>query len=118
MKGLSVSVEVAGEVATEYDNPDDGEPNASGVSTKTYYIESKSGAAFAVVARIDTNQKMRPVHDVLAVTLYVDGQLVASPIINKDSFMYQSCAYKIDSAHKRELIQGPYHQRTFVFAPL
>ncbi|KFA74643.1 hypothetical protein S40288_03195 [Stachybotrys chartarum IBT 40288] len=118
IEGLSVSVEVAGQVATEHDDPDDGEPNASGVPTKTCYIESKSGAAFAVVARIDTTHKIRLVHDALAVTLYIDGQLVASPVISKDSFMYQSCAHKIDSAHKRELIQERYHQRTFVLAPL
>lgn len=59
--GLEVTIEVAGEPAQEYPDPDhDIDDNESPTNTHGCYIESRAGAEYCIVGRLQPGKKQSP----------------------------------------------------------
>ncbi|KAF5610383.1 uncharacterized protein FSUBG_3299 [Fusarium subglutinans] len=77
---ITARVRVAGELATEYDPLDDHEPvinldkKGSKIPTRNCYIESKSGAEFAIEITVSDKYQPPKSHDTLITEVYIDGQ--------------------------------------------
>ncbi|QPC75473.1 hypothetical protein HYE68_006225 [Fusarium pseudograminearum] len=77
---VTARIRVAGELATEYDVPDDVKmiaPNAEAVATpsKHCYIECKSGAEFAIDFTVSPGFKFFGKNDIIRVNTFIDGAL-------------------------------------------
>ncbi|KAF5598167.1 hypothetical protein FPCIR_3283 [Fusarium pseudocircinatum] len=77
---VTARVRVAGELATEYDPLDDQEPvinldkKGKKIPTRNCYIESKSGAEFAIELTVSDKYQPLNSHDTLITQVYIDGQ--------------------------------------------
>lgn len=84
LKGLTVSIEVNGKSLHEYRDHDVQEVLLDSISK---YIESASGAAFAI--RVSVPQDFSFTSDALGVFLYLDGSYIESGIFEKGSHDYR-----------------------------
>lgn len=74
--GLSVNVKVAGQVATEYNDPHEHEVENDQYPVSRCYIESKSAAQFGIETTIEYRYLFPLGLDTLLMYVYIDGAYV------------------------------------------
>ncbi|RBQ70136.1 hypothetical protein FVER14953_00584 [Fusarium verticillioides] len=120
---VTARVRVAGELATEYDALDDQEPvinldkEGSKIPTRNCYIESKSGAEFAVEVTVSGKYRLPHSHDRFIAEVFIDGQWMESRCIGTPFSPGMSSTIVISGAEflaENERVVT----RKFVFAPI
>ncbi|RBQ91475.1 hypothetical protein FVER53263_00584 [Fusarium verticillioides] len=120
---VTARVRVAGELATEYDALDDQEPvinldkEGSKIPTRNCYIESKSGAEFAVEVTVSGKYRLPHSHDRFIAEVFIDGQWMESHCIGTPFSPGMSSTIVISGAEflaENERVVT----RKFVFAPI
>jgi hypothetical protein len=81
---LEVSVHVAGELATEYADPDPAKPRYS-CPTSSKYIESVSGAEFAVHFKVRNTYSWGYRNHSLALYVYIDGKFADGSVVRSST---------------------------------
>ncbi|KAF4997277.1 hypothetical protein FGRMN_3969 [Fusarium graminum] len=122
---VTARVRVAGELATEYKPPDDQDvvinPDHQGseIPSTHCYIESKSGARFAIEVTVAPNFKFPWDHDIMAIFVHIDGQSTSGKCIFK-SYMFDQPHTSIISTTSFliEAESGVPMSRKLVFAPI
>ncbi|KAF5671009.1 hypothetical protein FHETE_4265 [Fusarium heterosporum] len=122
---VTARVRVAGELATEYKPLDDQNvvpiPNQHGSETPSThcYIESKSGARFAIEVTVTPNFKFPWGHDIMAVFVHIDGQSTSAKCIFKSHIFDQPHTSIISTtSFLIEAERGVPMSRKLVFAPI
>ncbi|KAL7762216.1 hypothetical protein ACKLNR_008751 [Fusarium oxysporum f. sp. zingiberi] len=120
---VTARVRVAGELATEYDPLDNQESvinldkEGTKIPTRNCYIESKSGAEFAVEVTVSDKYRLPHSHDTLIAEVSIDGQVMESCYIRTPFSPGMSSTIVISSAEflaEKERVVA----RKFVFAPI
>ncbi|KAF5545505.1 hypothetical protein FMEXI_6050 [Fusarium mexicanum] len=120
---VTARVRVAGELATEYDPLDDQEPvinldkKGNKIPTRNCYIESKSGAEFAVEVKVSEKYRLPRFHNVFIAEVFIDGQWMESGCLSPPFSPGMSSTIVISRAeflaeNERVVV------RKFVFAPV
>jgi len=120
---VTARVRVAGELATEYDPPDDQEPvisldkEGNNIPTRSCYIESKSGAEFAVEVKVSDKYRLPRFHDAFVAEVFIDGQWMESRCLGSPFYPGMSSTIVISSTeflaeNERVAVSK------FVFAPI
>lgn len=112
MPGLSVSVTVAGQVAREYNDPDS--PAEVDKCTTSCYIESKSGAEFAIETRIASNFKFSGNRDRFVTRVFVDGVYAAGVVHDPKN----NSSSTVSSRYSSTTSAGCVEESKFVFSPI
>ncbi|KAG5751540.1 hypothetical protein H9Q69_014273 [Fusarium xylarioides] len=120
---VTARVRVAGELATEYDPLGDQEPvinldkEGNKINTRNCYIESKSGAEFAVEVTVSDKYRLPHSHDRFIAEVSIDGQWMESSCIMIPfppgmpyTIVISSCDFSTEN--ERVVV------RKFVFAPI
>lgn len=110
--GLSVIVRVAGQVACEYNDPDN--PVDGGAGTTSCYIESKSGAEFEIETRITPDFRLSGNSDRIVVRVSIDGAVVYGKVFNPKEKRFNV----ISSFYVSSTRAGYIETRNFVFSPI
>ncbi|KAJ4111987.1 hypothetical protein NW769_006710 [Fusarium oxysporum] len=120
---VTARVRVAGELATEYDPLDNQESvinldkEGTKIPTRNCYIESKSGAEFAVEVTVSDKYRLPHSHDTLTAEVSIDGQVMESCYIRTPFSPGMPSTIVISSAEflaEKERVVA----RKFVFAPI
>ncbi|RKL00788.1 hypothetical protein BFJ71_g5447 [Fusarium oxysporum] len=120
---VTARVRVAGELATEYDPLDNQESvinldkEGTKLPTRNCYIESKSGAEFAVEVTVSDKYRLPHSHDTLIAEVSIDGQMMESCYIRTPFSPGMPSTIVISSAEflaEKERVVA----RKFVFAPI
>ncbi|KAH7494303.1 hypothetical protein FOMA001_g1507 [Fusarium oxysporum f. sp. matthiolae] len=120
---VTARVRVAGELATEYDPLDNQESvinldkEGTKIPTRNCYIESKSGAEFAVEVTVSDKYRLPHSHDTLIAEVSIDGQMMESCYIRTPFSPGMPSTIVISSAEflaEKERVVA----RKFVFAPI
>ncbi|KAI8418150.1 hypothetical protein FOFC_00715 [Fusarium oxysporum] len=120
---VTARVRVAGELATEYDPLDNQESvinldkEGTKIPTRNCYIESKSGAEFAVEVTVSDKYRLPHSHDTLIAEVSIDGQVMESCYIRTPFSPGMPSTIVISSAEflaEKERVVA----RKFVFAPI
>ncbi|KAL5618386.1 hypothetical protein FOVSG1_000608 [Fusarium oxysporum f. sp. vasinfectum] len=120
---VTARVRVAGELATEYDPLDNQESvinldkEGTKIPTRNCYIESKSGAEFAVEVTVSDKYRLPHSHDTLIAEVSIDGQVMESCYIRTPFPPGMPSTIVISSAEflaEKERVVA----RKFVFAPI
>ncbi|TKW59438.1 hypothetical protein CTA1_10229 [Colletotrichum tanaceti] len=123
LPGVKITVQVDGQDAVEYDDPDglENDANRKNARWRTFsYVESKDDAFFSVRYQIDNSHRWQsPVH-ALSLTLYVDGKRMdgvvceATRFHNYDSFFVWD--HKVDGSRERSTASGYERLNKFKFS--
>ncbi|KAF5719066.1 hypothetical protein FMUND_4855 [Fusarium mundagurra] len=120
---VTARVRVAEELATEYDPVDDQEPvinldqEGNKIPKRNCYIESKSGATFAVEVTVSGKFRLPHFHDRFIAEVFIDGQWMESRCIGTPFSPGMSSTIVISGAEflaENERVVT----RKFVFAPI
>ncbi|KAF5686579.1 hypothetical protein FDENT_5744 [Fusarium denticulatum] len=120
---VTARVQVAGELATEYHPLHDQEPvinlNSQGknIPTRNCYIESNSGAEFAVEVTVSGRYRLPHSHDRFIAEVFIDGQWMESRCIGTPFSPGMSSTIIISGAEFLAENQRVV-TRNFVFAPI
>ncbi|KAH7155352.1 hypothetical protein B0J13DRAFT_521506 [Dactylonectria estremocensis] len=116
--GLSVSIRVEGEIATEYEDPDEHPPCKSGARSTHCLIESKAGAEFNILMTLTPDYVPIPGHT----------NVYAHPIIDSDTLHGESIYHGHRWSRTRTAVHAgaytpsniPYkiNKSHFVFTPI
>ncbi|EKJ78370.1 hypothetical protein NXS19_001207 [Fusarium pseudograminearum] len=118
---ITARIRVAGELATEYDVPDDVEmiaPNAEEDTTpsKHCYIECKSGAEFAIEVTVSSGFKIPSMNDTVWMLIFIDGAYMGSLNIEKHELERQVTRIKTDAVFNLE--EGGAEVKKFMFTSI
>ncbi|KAF4499849.1 hypothetical protein FAGAP_3944 [Fusarium agapanthi] len=122
---VTARVRVAGELATEYDPLDDQEPvinldkKGNKIPTRNCYIESKSGAEFAIEITVSDKYQPPNSHDTLIAQVYIDGKWMRGKLMHvplsrsrEDTIIISSGKTSPEKKGEKPMIGK------FVFAPI
>lgn len=74
--GISVQIKIAGDIATEYHDPEEHSASESdGLPSSHCYIESRAGLEFAIETTVTRGYDLKHGHDHLTIWPRIDGQL-------------------------------------------
>lgn len=110
--GLTVSVTVAGQIAREYNDPDS--PAEVGIPTTSCYIESKSGAEFAIETRITPDFELSGNFDLVIVRVTIDGAYAHGKVLDPKETSFNTISSQYVSSKKAGYVED----RNFVFSPI
>lgn len=118
---VTARIRVAGELATEYDVPDDVEmiaPNTEEDTTpsKHCYIECKSGAEFAIDFTVSPGFKFFEKNDIIRVNTFIDGARICSLGVNKHELGRQ--VTRIKSTTRCHIDKGRAEIKKFMFTSI
>ncbi|KXJ96434.1 hypothetical protein Micbo1qcDRAFT_199248 [Microdochium bolleyi] len=113
VSGLEVTVEVAGQTATEYEDHHTSS-NASSDKSVTRYIESKDDTEFSVTFRINPSYAWEPSHHSLEVRLWIDGDYATGAIFSK----HHARSITFYGAERQRSDTTQWYRRKFKFSAL
>ncbi|CCF37435.1 hypothetical protein CH063_08763 [Colletotrichum higginsianum] len=123
LPGVKITVQVDGQDAVEYDDPDGLENDANRMNARwrtLNYVESKDDAFFSVRYQIDNSHRWEsPVH-ALSLTLYVDGKRVDGVVCEATRFHNYNPFFvwdhTVDGSRERSTASGYERLNKFKFS--
>ncbi|RGP66524.1 hypothetical protein FLONG3_8834 [Fusarium longipes] len=121
---IKARIRVAGELATEYEVPNDLEmidgPSTGEATTprKHCYIECKSGAEFAIEVTVTCDFKLPKKNDTVWVSIFIDGARMDDLSILRHELLYNEQVTKIKSSTVCPVDAKRGVVKKFAFAPI
>lgn len=114
LPGITVSVQVAGQLAIEHDSPNDHGNDIQQIPTKHCYIESTTGAQFSIEISASDQSLTTEKQDGLSYYLYLDGSFVGGLVMSHgDKY---PCKMSISHVHTAAASTTEMMQRDLAFA--
>ncbi|KZL77472.1 hypothetical protein CT0861_08623 [Colletotrichum tofieldiae] len=121
--GVKVTVQVDGQDAIEYGDPDgfENDTNRKNAHWRTFsYVESKDDAFFSVRYQVDNSHRWDSPHHAFALTLYVDGRRMDGVVCEARHFLNLDPFYvwetTVEGSRERSTASGYERLRKFKFS--
>ncbi|KAH6990665.1 hypothetical protein BKA56DRAFT_213412 [Ilyonectria sp. MPI-CAGE-AT-0026] len=116
--GISACIRVAGEVATEYQDPEQQSDSESGKPSSHCYIESRAGLEFGIETTVTRGYDLKHGHDHLIIWPTIDGQLRTGKTLDlKPVRMFTETAV-LSTAYIASDTANMVNNANFVFIPI
>ncbi|KAH7001725.1 hypothetical protein EDB80DRAFT_686659 [Ilyonectria destructans] len=116
--GISVCIRVAGEVATEYQDPEQHPDSGSDKPSSHRYIESRAGSEFAIETTVAPEYRLRHGHNSLVVRPGLDGNFQIGSIEDLASVRGHAHTSVYSGAYTASNTPNMVNKANFVFIPI
>ncbi|KAL6413742.1 hypothetical protein AUP68_03269 [Ilyonectria robusta] len=116
--GISVCIRVAGEVAIEYQDPEQQPDSESDNPSSHCYIESRGGSEFAIETTVAPEYRLQRGHNSLLVNPIIDGNSTSGNIRGLASVRGHVDITVLSSAYTTSDTPNMVNKANFVFVPI